>query len=334
MLGCLLAGEGVWGLAATTTAMMVKDRGGKRRLETNAPGPLYVDESCIDCDTCRWMSSMFERRGTKSAVVTQPTDEGSWMAAQRAAVACPTGSIRTTEARNEAKIARDEFPRRLDGLQNVYHAGYHSSKSFGATPYIVETESGGVLMIDSPRYSSSLAKAIHERFGPPSMLLLTHIDDVGDHNRWKDRFPSLKRVIHNLEVRGPDQWPYIDTRDIEVQLTSEETSLMKDVTAIHVPGHSKGSLAFLVHAGNDKVLFTGDHLAYSHRLDRIDGFARYGWDIKQQADSIKALSDLDFLHILPGHGRRVDFKSSEDRSEKILHAAKVFKDDPYGQQRY
>ena len=28
----------------------------KKSRKQNAPGNLYVDESCIDCDVCRWMS--------------------------------------------------------------------------------------------------------------------------------------------------------------------------------------------------------------------------------------------------------------------------------------
>eukprot|EP01038_Epipyxis_sp_PR26KG_P014528 gene14528-19505_t len=37
------------------------------------PGLVFVDESCIDCDICRWMNPrVFGRKGIKSYVHTQP----------------------------------------------------------------------------------------------------------------------------------------------------------------------------------------------------------------------------------------------------------------------
>lgn len=42
----------------------------------NAPGNLFVDESCIDCDVCRWMCpDIYSRKGIKSIVHTQPISE-------------------------------------------------------------------------------------------------------------------------------------------------------------------------------------------------------------------------------------------------------------------
>jgi len=315
-----------WSMSATPKASK------PARLSTNAPGPLFVDSSCIDCDTCRWMApELFGRASGQSFARAQPEDEASWLAAQRAAVACPTGSIRSEEARKEARAARDSFPAALPGIDGVVcHAGYHSPKSFGATPYVAETASGELFMVDSPRYSSALANAIEEKFKKaPSFLLLTHVDDVGDHDKWKERFPDLKRVIHEHEVRGPNEWPYIETRNCEEILTGTgDWSLAEGVTAVHVPGHSRGHLAFLF--DDSKVLFTGDHLAYSGRLDRVDGFARFGWDVTVQADSIAKLQDRNFLHVLPGHGRRVSFADAHDRKTQIAAAAQNFRDDPYG----
>ena len=36
-----------------------------------------------------------------------------------------------------------------------------------------------------------------------------------------------------------------------------------------------------------------------------------------QAKSVQKLQDLDFLHVLPGHGRRAHFKDAEDRKQQI-----------------
>lgn len=276
---------------------------------------------------------IFGRAQGKSFVQTQPIDEASWLSAQRAAVSCPVGSIKSEVGRPEARTARDGFPLVIDSakLPNVYFCGFTSSKSFGAKPYLLAYD-GLTAMVDSPRYSSLLALAIEANFGAPDYMLLTHVDDVADHAKWKQRFPNMRRVIHKAEVRGPESWPYTDLRDCEMIL-EDDAQLDDHLYALHVPGHSRGHLAFVadgVATGGEPVVFSGDHLAYSARLDRLDGFARYGWDVGMQADSIERLADVDFLHILPGHGRAVSFESAADRQEAITAAADVFRRDPYG----
>lgn len=181
--------------------VMTGGRVDKDRRAANAPGPFFVDESCIDCDTCRWMvPGTFGRAGTKSFVHTQPESDAARAEAAEAAVACPTGSIRTERAMPEAAAARDAFPKPVDAqaLPNVYHLGWHSAASFGATPYLLSFHAptagtiGGTgppaektnVMIDCPRYNSRLAKALEAR-GGVHLLLLTHKDDVSDHNKWK-----------------------------------------------------------------------------------------------------------------------------------------------------
>jgi glyoxylase-like metal-dependent hydrolase (beta-lactamase superfamily II) len=83
-------------------------------------------------------------------------------------------------------------------------------------------------------------------------------------------------------------------------------------------------------SGGDGVLFTGDHLAFSGRLNRLDGFARYGWDLRTQVASIRALAGLDYLWILPGHGRRAVFETADERRSAVEHCADEFERDPHG----
>ena len=41
----------------------------KHRRSQNISGDLYVDSSCIDCDTCRWMApEIFDEQDHQSAV--------------------------------------------------------------------------------------------------------------------------------------------------------------------------------------------------------------------------------------------------------------------------
>lgn len=307
------------------------------RRPQNAPGPLFVDETCIDCDTCRWMSpETYASSGGKSAVAAQPSSRAELAGALRAVVACPTGSIRIDRdgapfAGADVAAARDAFPTPVDAarLPHVAHLGFHSPKSFGATPYLVRRRDRKRrkwlnVMVDSPRFDSRLADRIDD-LGGVRWILLTHMDDVADHELWAERFPAAERVMHAADVRGADAWPHVEMRAVERQLDGEGPwALARGVTAVHTPGHSRGSLCFLVdgrETGGESALFTGDHLAWVERLGRLDGFARYGWDVGVQADSIRKLAELDFDWVLPGHGRRARFESADDRRRALALCA-------------
>lgn len=158
----------------------------KKPRRQNAPGNLYIDESCIDCDVCRWMCpSVYARKGIKSAVIKQPIDEDEKLQAYAAMIACPVGSIRTTLSDSLVKQALDIFPSEIDpeNIPGVMHLGYHSVASYGATPYlVVRAKKDGNLMIDTPRYNARLADAIAKE-GELKYIILTHKDDVADHEK-------------------------------------------------------------------------------------------------------------------------------------------------------
>lgn len=50
---------------------------------------------------------------------------------------------------------------------------------------------------------------------------------------------------------------------------------------------------------------------------RVMSCRTYSSDPRLQAKSVEKLQDLDFLHVLPGHGRRAHFKDAEDRKQQI-----------------
>jgi glyoxylase-like metal-dependent hydrolase (beta-lactamase superfamily II) len=262
-----------------------------RRRPQNTDGTFYVDSTCIDCDTCRWMApDIYARRDGQSAVVHQPETEAEQMAALKALVACPTASIGTEGAHPLAREAAASFPDPI--TDRVYHLGYHSESSFGATSYLLERQ-GGNVMIDSPRFNEGLARRIEEK-GDVQYLYLTHRDDVADHARWADRL-GLKRVLHRDDVTG-------DTKDVEIQLEGQaEHQLEDDLLVIPVAGHTKGHTVLLTGG----YLFTGDHLAYSPRTGGLTAFRRACWyDWGEQTRSMKRLLEHRFEWVLPGHGRR------------------------------
>lgn len=203
----------------------------KRPRSANVAGNLYVDESCIDCDVCRWMCpNIFNRKGVKSAVYAQPVNEQQRLQAYAAMIACPVGSIRLYEPDSLTKSALDMFPVEIDPLRlpGIMHLGYHAPGSYGATPYFVKREQGNI-MIDTPRFNQRLAKNIEDE-GGLSLIILTHKDDVADHAKWQARFPSAQRVLHRTDVTK-------DTATVELQLEGEgQWQVAPDVLILHTPG--------------------------------------------------------------------------------------------------
>jgi glyoxylase-like metal-dependent hydrolase (beta-lactamase superfamily II)/ferredoxin len=264
-----------------------------RRRAENVAGDFYVDDTCIDCDTCRWLApETFFAKGGQSAVRSQPQAPEARRRALEALVACPTASIGTAAPAPEMPAVRASFPLLISG--DVYYCGYHSEKSFGAASYLIRRPDGNVL-VDSPRASPVLAAAL-ERLGGVRWLFLTHGDDVADHESWRERF-GCERVLHEGDLAP-------GTRGVERILRGgEESELAPDLRIVPVPGHTEGSCVLLY---RDAFLFTGDHLAFSPRLGHLYAFRDacwYSWE--EQERSMEKLRALAFEWVLPGHGRRL-----------------------------
>lgn len=263
----------------------------QRRLE-NVSGDFYVDKTCIDCDTCRWMSpTVFNRAGEKSAVYHQPTDEKERLQALQALLSCPTASIGTENKPTDIKTAQKSFP--LPIIENIYHCGYHAEKSYGATSYFIQRPEGNIL-VDSPRFSPPLVKRLEE-MGGIRYLYLTHRDDVADHQKFQQHF-HCDRILHKDEINS-------STREIEIQPEGNENlQLEPDLLIIPVPGHTKGHTVLLY---RNTFLFSGDHLARSRHTGDLYAFRRacwYSWE--EQIISMEKLANYSFEWVLPGHGRR------------------------------
>ena len=273
------------------------------RLPENAPGRLFVDETCIDCDTCRQMAPEIygETRGL-SYVMRQPESPDEKRRALQALVACPTASIGGGKGA-EVREALATFPQRIHGP--VHDCGLRAESSFGATSYLV-LRGGGNVLIDSPRAAGPLLDRI-EALGGARLLFLTHRDDVADHARLRARL-GCDRVLHRADLSR-------DTREVEVKLKGDEpVELSPGLLAIPVPGHTRGSCALLV---DGEYLFTGDHLwaAEDGSLEMGRGVCWYSWD--EQVRSLEKLLDHRFRWVLPGHGRRLEAGSAGEMQAKI-----------------
>jgi glyoxylase-like metal-dependent hydrolase (beta-lactamase superfamily II)/ferredoxin len=261
----------------------------------NAAGAWYVDERCIDCGTCRDLApDTFADVGPQSVVWRQPesaaAEEGAWLAAQ----ACPTQSIGALDGR--ARPGR-LYPRLL--VDGVHDLGYTSPDSFGASAYLVERRAGG-LLVDSPRFTSGLVRAV-EALGGIGHVLLTHRDDVADAERWAEHF-------------GARVWIHEDDRSAapfatDLVLGVEPQEILPGVLCVPVPGHTRGSVVWIV----EDTAFTGDSLAWSHERQDLTAFRTACWfSWPRQLESLERLASVSrFGWVLPGHGARCHMPPEE-----------------------
>ena len=268
----------------------------------NVPGDYFVDSTCIDCDACRQIApAVFRDAGNQSAVFHQPANDDELLASQKALIACPTSSIGSL-TKHDMKRALAAYPEWID--DNVYRCGFTAESSFGAFSYLIQRDNGNIL-IDSPRFAGPLVKRI-DAMGGVRRMLLTHQDDVADHEKFHERF-GCERVIHRDDVRSR-------TASIEFKPAGQDPiALETDLLMIPTPGHTKGHSVFLY---RDTFLFTGDHLAWDpgdETLIAFRGACWYSWT--EQIASMKRLLDYRFEWVLPGHGRPIHLDSERMHRE-------------------
>lgn len=273
----------------------------KKRLPENAPGPFFVDSTCINCDTCRQLApGTFGATGEFSFVKEQPSAPDRRREAVRALLACPTGSIGRV-APAEALAVRGDFPLLLD--DSVYYCGFNSEKSYGGNSYFVRDPAGNWL-VDSPKFLPHLVRRFEE-LGGVANIFLTHRDDVADAHRYAERFSS-RRFIHEEEL---DAQPGAEV----VLRGSRPIELAPGFRAVPTPGHTRGHCVLLY---RDRYLFSGDHLDWDRDDGRLSASRDYCWDSwADQTRSMERLLHYRFEWVLPGHGQRVRLPVERMRQE-------------------
>jgi glyoxylase-like metal-dependent hydrolase (beta-lactamase superfamily II)/ferredoxin len=276
-----------------------------RRLNTNVPGPFFVDAACIDCGTCwQWDPDHFSSSGAQARVHSQPMGPAATQRALLALQACPVAAI-GAPAELRDTLPADGFPAALceGSFGQVYYCGWASRRSFGASSYLIVRPTGNVL-IDSPRWSAPLARRI-AALGGLKAIVLSHRDDVADHHRWAKAF-GCPRWIHSADA---DAAP-----GAEMGLEGDRPlELDPELRLIPTPGHTAGSLVALL---SDQVLFSGDHLWWSDRAGAVVASRDYcWWDWSSQLRSVAILRDLDVRWLFPGHGGRRHFEAGEWRRQ-------------------
>jgi glyoxylase-like metal-dependent hydrolase (beta-lactamase superfamily II) len=268
------------------------------RLEDRHPagvaGDWFVDSRCIDCDAAREVAPGLIARNAGDGVsvfTRQPETPSEIEMAWRAVMVCPTRSVgHVTLRRPDSPV----YPHDLgDG---VYRLGHNSRSSYGAHSYVVHRP-GGNLMVDAPRWTREVADPV-EDLGGIAHVLLSHRDDIADAERYAEHF-------------GARVWIHADDRDAAPFATdliegNDASTIAGDVVAIPVPGHTRGSVLFVV---DKHLLFSGDSLSWDPRGERLHAFRNacwYSWSEQTASLDRFAASGLRFDRLFCGHGRSYD----------------------------
>jgi len=255
----------------------------------------FVDDRCTDCDVARQLApGLVEQVDGRSKVVRQPRNVTEQTALVSAAFACHTKSIRLTEGRVEPAL--DPYPLAL--TSDVYFCGHNAPQTFGANSYLV-VRPGGNLMIDTPRWSEPLA-AKYEALGPVTDVLLTHRDHAAHGREYADRFGA------NLWIHQGD----LDSAPDADRVITERTEVVDGVTAYPFPGHTEGSVLYLV---DNRYCFSGDSIYWSRASADIEVVEAVTWfSIEVLARTLAtSVDDLRFEWLLPGHGDRIRLPANE-----------------------
>jgi glyoxylase-like metal-dependent hydrolase (beta-lactamase superfamily II) len=272
------------------------------RNPNSVPGEWFIDTACINCGASRHVApGLIVERNGKSVFVRQPVTPEEQVAAWRARLVCPTASVRS-----ETKQPRPGdaiFPQPI--TSGVWRCGFNARSSFGAHSYFAGRPDGN-LLFDSPRYAAELVKWFDDN-GGIAHILLSHRDDVADADKYARQF-GARVWIHREDLSAA---PYAT----DVLDDGPETHVAAGVRAIPMPGHTRGSVVYLL---DDCVLFSGDSLAWSPRARDLIAFRDacwYSW--AELTESLGRLSAYRFDWLLPGHGWPAHLPAEEMRARLL-----------------
>jgi glyoxylase-like metal-dependent hydrolase (beta-lactamase superfamily II) len=257
----------------------------RERHPENAPGDWYVDQNCIDCGASRNVApGLIAERGGQCVFVRQPESAAELVQAWRARLLCPTASIHTESAQRAPRV----FPEPM--TERVWRLGFNARSSWGANSFLFKTSAGNA-MVDAPRWASQLVEAIEDQ-GGLGKILLTHRDDVADAERYARHF-GARVFIHEADRAAA---PYAT----DILRGRDATEIEPGLLAIPLPGHTEGSVAYLL---EDRCLFTGDSLSWDFETgDLRASRAVCWWSWPEQLASIARLRSYRFEWLFAGHG--------------------------------
>ena len=194
---------------------------------------------------------------------------------------------------------------------------------FATNCWVIASEKGSeCIIIDPgmPDISAEIEMIVSEEDLKPVAALLTHghIDHTFSIRALADGY-EIPTYIHSEDRRfiadpgalhGPEllrQLPGIEfSEPAAVELLRDGSTLDlvgMSIRAIHAPGHTRGSLMFLI---NEEILLSGDVL-FAGAIGRTDLLTGSASDMKKTLKN-KVLTLSDDIRVLPGHGKETTIK--------------------------
>lgn len=151
------------------------------------------------------------------------------------------------------------------------------------------------LLVDTPACTPQVIDAIR-RAGGLRYLFLSHRDEIGEIEELHQAVGGAV-IMHRSEADlVPCGVDLVFDTDFEVE---------PGVTVVHTPGHSPGSSCLLLHRGDLKVLFSGDHILRGREGVPAPLKFPWTWDWELQLTSARRLLTFDFDTIIPSHGKHL-----------------------------
>jgi glyoxylase-like metal-dependent hydrolase (beta-lactamase superfamily II) len=272
----------------------------RERHPENATGMWYVDRDCINCKAAQTVApGLIVEKDGQSVFAHQPESEEERVLAWRARLLCPTASVHGVA---EAPPL-DAFPEVM--TENVFRLGYNARGSWGAHSFLIAREQGNA-MVDAPRWTSAVVETIEAR-GGLALVLLTHRDDVADAERYAAHFGARVFIHEDDRSAAPYATDIVEGR--------APTVIAEDLLAIPVPGHTKGSVAFLF---KERCLFAGDSLSWDFTTGDLRASKHVCWySWPEQIASLRRLAEYPFEWVFAGHGGSYHLPRDEMRTRLL-----------------
>jgi len=210
-------------------------------------------------------------------------------------------------------------------VDNVYIVKPYDPNEAGCCVYMIDTKSeNGLVLIDAGLNIEPIKVIEKEGFNLKDIkhCLLTHghIDHYGVCHKLKDFNENIKFYAHELDAEAIEKKildPYVaqiyaDYKYEPVRLTKKiknDNEILKfgsfEFRCIHIPGHTPGSVAYLLEKSGKRILFGGDlpGIAINIQGGNLDAYMK----------SMKKLLELNIDILCEGH------------EDLILPAEKVLK---------
>ena len=194
---------------------------------------------------------------------------------------------------------------------------------FATNCWVLASEKGSECIIvdpGMPDISAEIELIISEEGLKPVAALLTHghLDHTFSIKPLADGY-SIPTYIHSEDrrfvadpagIHGPQfieqlsGMKFEEPKDLQTLKDASTLELVgMKIKAIHAPGHTKGSLMFLI---NDEILLSGDVL-FAGSIGRTDLPTGSSRDMQQTLRN-KVLTLDDSIRVLPGHGQETTIK--------------------------